>query len=38
VLARFDSLAQPWWPVWDASGDPEAPLQSIVFGPKRHVE
>jgi hypothetical protein len=40
VLARFDSLAPaPWWPVWECQrGTPEAPLQSIVFGPKRHVE
>jgi hypothetical protein len=39
VLARFERLALPAWPVWDTKrGAPETPLQAVVFGAKRHVE
>lgn len=40
ALATFDALSpEPVWPVWKAErGTPEAPLRSVVFGPKRHVE
>jgi hypothetical protein len=39
VLARFERLALPDWPVWETKrGTIETPLQALVFGPKRHVE
>jgi hypothetical protein len=39
ILAVFERLALPGWPVWETKrGTVETPLQSVVFGPKRHVE
>jgi hypothetical protein len=39
VLSAFESFSLPDWPAWKTErGTPKAPLHSIVFGPKRHIE
>jgi hypothetical protein len=39
VLKAFDPLVHPGWPVWKTDrGTAEAPLQTLIFGPKRHIE